>query len=63
MSIYSELRRFGCCFRLFIVGLWNNSILIENNKFSTEIIVCPQYNLPVCDRNLTPFTFPLKDCY
>jgi hypothetical protein len=36
MSIYSELRSFGCDFRLFIVGLWNNSILIQNNRFLAE---------------------------
>jgi hypothetical protein len=36
MSDYSELRRVGCCYRLFIVGLWNNPILMENNRFHTE---------------------------
>jgi hypothetical protein len=63
MSIYSELRSFGCCFRLFIVGLWNNSILMQNNRFLTEKVVLRPHNFPLCDRNLTQFLFSLKDYY
>jgi hypothetical protein len=63
MSIYSELRSFSCCFRLFIVGLWNNSILMQNNRFLKEKVVLRPHNFPLCDRNLTQFPFSLKDCY
>jgi hypothetical protein len=36
MSIYSELRSVDYRCRLFIVGLWNKSILIQNNRFLME---------------------------
>lgn len=62
MSIYSELRSVDC-YRLFIVGLWNNSILIHSNRFHTEKVVFQQHNVSICHKNLTHFPLSLKDCY
>lgn len=63
MSIYSELRSVEYCYRLFIVGLWNTSILIQGNRFHTEKVVFRQHNVVLCHRNLTHFLLSLKDCY
>jgi hypothetical protein len=63
MSIYSELRNVECCYRLFIVGLWNNSILIQGNRFHAEKVVFQQHKVLRCHRNLTHFPLSLTDCY
>jgi hypothetical protein len=63
MSIYSELRSVECCYRLFIVGLWNKSILIQGNRSRTEKVVFQQHKFSACHRNLTHFLLSLKDCY
>lgn len=63
MSIYSELRSVACCCRLFIVGLWNKSILIQGNRFHTEKVVFRQHNVAICNKNLPRFLLSLEDCY
>lgn len=63
MSIYSELRSVVCCYRLFIVGLWNKAILIQGNRFHTEKVVFRQHNVAICNKNLPRFLLSLEDCY
>lgn len=50
MMVSSGFNNGGCCFRLFIIGPWNNEILRHGNKFCTAKNIFSGHFLEECDR-------------